>query len=174
MNQRNKMSKNKNIFMSLLVFVLVTALILPLNISCKPDQVETRSSKAQLYCAALDSLIPIDDALNSDMKYIAIDINTLEISTDKEKETIKECFSKYQVPVVFDSYESLKEKGKVIDDSYIEGILLSVEKTEISDNNAIIECSKYKSGLGAIGVHVELKFEDDIWKVEVAEITWAS
>ena len=167
------MKSNKWII--LLIGILIV--LLTTTISCgKSNDIQpgSESSIAQMYCAALDSLIPIEEALNSDMEYIAIDIDTLEISTERQKEIIKDYFSKYEVPVIFESHESLKEKGMVIDDFYIEGILLSVEKTKITGDNAVIECSKYKSGLAAIGVRCELIFKDGIWEVESAVMIWIS
>lgn len=131
-------------------------------------------SLAKLYCMALDSLMPIDEALNSNMEYISIDIETLEINDEVAKNYIKEYFSKYNVPVIFESYDSLKEQGKVNDMNSLEGILLSITKKEISDKKAVIEGSKYRSGLGAIGVYCELINKDDAWKLKESKMTWIS
>lgn len=159
------------------ILIGISVILIVAMLSCKKSnkgETDSKSSMAQLYCVALDSFIPIDEALNRDMKYIAIDIDTLEISTEEEKEKIKEYFAKYQVPVIFESFNSLEEKGKVGEGNSIEGILLRVEKTEVSKKNALVEGSKFRSGVGAVGVHCELKFKDGIWEVKEVLMTWIS
>lgn len=81
-------------------------------------------------------------------------------------------------PVVFESYDSLKEKGLVIDGNYIEGVMIGVEKTEIRGNlfwkKAIVDCYQWVSLTGAVGIRCELKFKNGFWQVEKTEMTWIS
>jgi hypothetical protein len=131
-------------------------------------------SLAKLYCIALDSFIPVDKGLNRDMEYIAIDIETLEITDLKAKNYIKEYFSKYNVPVIFESFESLKAKGKVGELNSLEGILLSIKNKKISEKKAIIEGSKFRSGIGAIGMHCKLVYKDGKWELTESRMSWIS
>lgn len=134
------------------------------------------SKLAKLYAAVLDSFIPIDNGLNGDMKYIAIDTNTLVDATKEDKEYILNYFKKYNVEVMDESFETLKEKGMVKECNYLEGLLLQidVDKIKISNNKAVIEGSKFRSGIGAIGVRCEAVYKNGNWVIEKADMTWIS
>ncbi|ABN53770.1 MAG TPA: hypothetical protein DEF39_00680 [Hungateiclostridium thermocellum] len=119
--------------------------------------------------------MPIDEGLNDDMKYIAIDTHTLENATNADKKTVLEYFKKYDVEIMDESFESLKEKGMVKDLNSLDGLLLRIEKVDkISDNEIIIECSKFRSGLGAVGVKCVLKKENNKWIIDSSQMSWIS
>jgi len=119
--------------------------------------------------------MPIDEGLNDDMKYIAIDTHTLENATNADKKAVLEYFKKYDVEIMDESFESLKEKGMVKDLNSLDGLLLRIEKVDkISDNEIIIECSKFRSGLGAVGVKCVLKKENNKWIIDSSQMSWIS
>lgn len=128
-----------------------------------------------LYTIALDSFIPIDDGLNSDMKYIAIDTNTLTHASETDKKFILKYFEKYNLEIMDETFDSLKEKGLVKEGNYIEGLLLSIDEIKFVSNNTVeIEGSKFRSGLGAVGVKCVIKNEDGEWILKKADMTWIS
>lgn len=127
-----------------------------------------------IYSQVLDSYMTIDPGLNDDIKYIAIDFDTLE-GVEEEKNLIKKYFEKYNLEVIDESFESLKEKGMVKEGNYIEGILLSIESIEFtSDNRAVVEGSKFRSGKGAVGFKSTIKLSNGQWKLENTDMTWIS
>ncbi|MEW9096601.1 MAG: hypothetical protein AB2417_16090 [Clostridiaceae bacterium] len=128
-----------------------------------------------IYSQVLDSYMTIDPGLNDDIKYIAIDFDTLEGVEEEEKNLIIKYFEKYNLEVINESFESLKEKDMVKEGNYIEGILLSIESIEFTANNqAVVEGSKFRSGKGAVGFKSTIKLSDGQWKLENTDMTWIS
>ncbi|AIQ12534.1 hypothetical protein [Paenibacillus durus] len=129
----------------------------------------------ELYSLALDAYMPIDQGLNGAMKFIAIDMSNFKDIDETDKEQILKYFEKYNVEVMEASYEQLKDKGLFDPQTMaLNGLLLRVEKTEISENQIVIEGSKYRSGLGAIGTKVIVQYKNGKWQVTKADTTWKS
>ncbi|TFE25200.1 peptide ABC transporter substrate-binding protein [Cohnella luojiensis] len=129
----------------------------------------------KLYSLALDAYMPIDEGLNGGMKYIAIDMSNFKDLDDKDKGQILKHFNKYNVEVMEATYEQLKAKGLYDPKTMVlNGILLRVEKTEILNNKFVVEGSKYRAALGAIGTKVVVELKNDKWQVTKAATTWES
>lgn len=142
----------------------------------KQQNINIKGSLVDVYSVALDSFMPLDEGINGDMKFIAIEGNTLKyLQTDKRNNVLKN-FEKYKVKVMDASLEELKKMGLFNEKQlYLEGILLSVEDiTILSDKEIVVEGSKYRSGDGAIGVKCTLKYQNGNWEVDKAGITWKS
>lgn len=153
------------VFMSILVLTFT---------GCNNAQKEETDYK-KIYTLALDSLISIDEGLNSDMKYIAIDTDTLEGATQEDVKSIMAYFEQYGVEVIAQSFVTLREKGMVKEGNYIEGLLLRVDKIDkITKKKAVIEVSKFRSGLGAIGVRCKLIYSKGTWELKSADMMWIS
>jgi hypothetical protein len=130
---------------------------------------------AEIYSLALDAYMPLDSGLNHDMEYIAIDMSNFENVDEAGKKEILKYFEKYKVEVMDATYEELKERGLYDPEGlYLYGILLRVEKTDISRSKVVIEGSKYRSGLGAIGTRVTVKYKNKRWEVTKVDETWIS
>ncbi len=144
---------------------------------CAKEFVALSGSLKAIYTLALESMMPVDEGLNHDMKYIAIDCSKLRYISEPEKEQILKYFnSKYNIKTMDASYDKLKEMGMVNDASNsLEGILLNISKANVIDKkNVIIEGYKYKSGLGSVGVKSKVTCEDGNWKLESSGMTWIS
>ncbi len=140
-----------------------------------PEVAYEVSDLSILYVLAIESIIGVDPALNQDMTYIAVNFDTIEGLTDDIRHAMEIYLSKYKLPIIDESYETLVEKNMVIDDQYIEGILIEFDSfVHVSENEVIIEGSKFKSGLGAVGVEVVLSRVDGVWTVTSVEVTWIS
>lgn len=124
---------------------------------------------------ALDAYMPIDEGLNGGMKYIAIDMSNFKDIDETDKNQILKYFDKYNVEVMEATYEQLKDK-RLYDPqtTVLSGVLLRVEKTEISKNQMVIEGSKYRAGNGAIGTKVIVQYINGKWQVTQADGTWIS
>lgn len=139
--------------------------------------VESKDHLGEIYSVALDSIMEQDDALNSDMDFIAIDMSKFEEIDESDKEEILNYFKgKYKVDVMNATFEQLKEKGFYNAETMVlDGVLLSLEKVDFKFNeNVFFEGSKYRSGLGAIGVEVTVHYKDNKWTPKEAEMTWIS
>jgi hypothetical protein len=129
----------------------------------------------ELYSLALDAYMPIDDGLNGDMKYIAIDMSNFKDLDETDKEQILMRFDKYNVEVMEATYEQLEDKGLLDPETLVlNGVLLRVEKTEISNKQIVVEGSKYRAGDGAIGTKVIVENKNGKWQVTKADGTWKS
>ncbi|MNJ62176.1 hypothetical protein D3C77_580060 [compost metagenome] len=139
---------------------------------------EVDGSAGQLYGLTFEAMMPIDEALNEDMKYIAIDFSVLSHLTEEDKQYIEEYMgSRFTAPVKDATFEQLREsEGDHFTDNgmVLSGVLLKIDKVEISENGAVIEGMKYRSGNGAAGIVIQLKLKDGAWKVIEAANTWVS
>ncbi|MNJ52649.1 hypothetical protein D3C77_479950 [compost metagenome] len=132
-------------------------------------------SAGQLYGLAFEAMMPIDEALNENMKYIAIDFSELSHLTEQDKQYIEDYMGKFLVEVKNATFEQFEESEDFRDNGMVlDGVLLKVDKVEISEHGAVIEGSKYRSGNGAIGVSIQLTLENGAWKVSEANTTWVS
>ena len=126
---------------------------------------------SKLYMTLIDDLIGLDQALNSDMEYIAINIESFDILNEQQQDIIHYLY-KYHDNIKVASYQDLKEQGLVISTSdvipHIDGILIDVGNIEKkNDNHYIVNMQKYRSALGAIFPEYEAKYKDGIWSFEI-------
>ncbi len=137
--------------------------------------IKSKSLK-EIYILALDSMMAIDEGLNSEMKYISIDGTKLEYISEGEKAEILSYFNKkYNIKTMDASFEKLQEMGMVKDLSSIEGILLTISKVKVVDKkNVLVDGYKFKSGIGSVGVQSKIINKDGKWEVESNGMTWIS
>ncbi|SHJ62014.1 hypothetical protein SAMN02745751_02970 [Dethiosulfatibacter aminovorans DSM 17477] len=141
--------------------------------SCTSTQEEV--DYVTIYSIALDSVISVSEGLNHDMKYIAIDTATLEGATEEDIEEVMTYFDKYGVDVLDESFDSLRGKGMVINNDYLDGVLLRVENVnKLTNKKAELEVSKYKAGLGAVGIICDLINDGGTWKLKSVQEKWIS
>jgi len=123
------------------------------------------TNEVDMYNAVLDYFIGVDEALNIDMKYIAVNFN--ENITDENKENILENLKKYNVDIIESNLEELIEKGLADEYGNLDGILLSISDIKVeSENRIMIEGSKYRSGLGSVSNQVILNNVNGTWELE--------
>ncbi|WP_391116056.1 peptide ABC transporter substrate-binding protein [Psychrobacillus sp. L3] len=156
--------------------IIILFIVLLLLSACNPG-IEPKEHFGKIYSVALDSIMEQDDALNGDMEFIAIDMSNFDEVNETDKNEILNYFNgKYKVKVMDATFEQLKEMGLYNPDTMsLDGVLLRIEKVDIkSNNNIFFEGSKYRSGLGAVGVEVTVHYKDNNWKSKETNITWVS
>jgi len=75
------------------------------------------------------------------------------------------------------SLDELKEQGEFDEEKLVlkNGILISIDKmNKFSSNKISFEASKYRSGLGAIGIKFEFKKSGSEWKMIENKMLWIS
>jgi hypothetical protein len=129
----------------------------------------------EIYGLALEAFMSIDEGLNGNMKYIAIDMTNFKDIDDTDKGQILKHFEKYDIEVMEATYEQLKAKG-LLDPKImvLNGVLLRVEKTEISNKKIVVEGSKYRAGNGATGTRIVVEYKNSKWQITEADGTWIS
>jgi len=162
--------KLKKIVMALLILVVGASLF-----GCTVDKEKVKKTNttkySEVYTLALDSLISLDETLNYEMDYIALDTKSFTNATEEDMKVIMENLKKYEVDVIEESLESLQEKKMLDEYGVLYGILLKIENVDVkSKNKIVIESSKYRSGLGAIWIETTIVKKDNVWEVEKSEI----
>ena len=153
-------------------------LILSLFLTACNIGVDPKEHLGEIYSVALDSIMEKDEALSSEMKFIAIDMSNFDDGLSaKDKEDIITFFKdKYKVDVMDATFDELKEKGFYDPEKMsLTGVLLRMEKMDFKWNhNVFFEGSKYRSGLGAIGVEGTVHYKDGNWQIKESKETWIS
>jgi hypothetical protein len=122
-------------------------------------------------------MMELDPGLNSNMEFIAIDMSNFNDLNEDDKDDILLFFKeKYEVDVMDATMEELKEKGLYNPETTaLNGVLLEIQSVDFKSNHIIFfEGSKYRSGLGAIGVEGTVHYKDGEWEIKESIVTWIS
>ncbi|MDH4619192.1 peptide ABC transporter substrate-binding protein [Brevibacillus sp. AY1] len=159
-------------------FVLYAPLLLTMYMGISSEEAPAANAThlGAVYSIALDASMPLDEGLNHEMQYIAIDMTHMEKLNPQVKKQILTFFSeKYQVEVMAATLDELREKGLYDSETLmLDGVLLRLTHADITESKIVVEGSKYRSGLGAIGTKVVVEWIDGQWQVTQADITWIS
>lgn len=132
-------------------------------------------SAGQLYAMTFEAMLKLDEALNREMNYIAVDLSEMTQLTEDDKAYIIEYLQSFDTEIRDRTLEQLiEEEQPESDNAALKGVLLRVDKVEINEDSARIEGSKYRSGTGAVGAIITLKLEQGAWKLSDSEMTWIS
>ncbi|MFP5108129.1 peptide ABC transporter substrate-binding protein [Neobacillus sp. C211] len=155
------------------ILVIISVILTACNLGVKPEE-----HLGEIYSVALDAIMEKDEALSSEMKFIAIDMSNFDdgLSAKDKKEIMIFFKDKYKVDVMDATFDELKEKGYYnADKMSLDGVLLRIEKMDFKlNNNVFFEGSKYRSGLGAIGVEGTAHYTEGNWQIKKLKETWIS
>lgn len=152
---------------------IVVFLFLLLFLSACGFKIENSQDLEKIYKVGLETILETDEALNFDMDYIAIDIEGVK-SIDKVDKLSSYFEEKYEVEVMYSNIKELESMGLYNTDTLVlDGVLIKVEEVRFKFNkNAVLKGFKYRDGNGAIGVEVELSYDE--WEVVDINIPWVS
>jgi hypothetical protein len=157
---------------------IIVLFIFVLNIAACSNGENPKEHLGEIYSIVLDSIMEKDDALSSDLKYIAIDMSNFDELKEKDKKEVLSFFKeKYKVGVMDASLDQLKAKGLYNANimGLEEGVLLRIENMKYKlFNNVFFEGSKYRSAKGSIGVESTIHFKEGKWQVKESKETWIS
>lgn len=127
------------------------------------------------YTMVIDKLYNEDMALNHDIKYIAIDTSLINNLSEVQKSQLLKEVEKYGYIVLDMTFEELEKQGYVEDLYFKEGILFKLEDKPMSGNSILMNVSKWRSGLGAIGYNdLKVEYKNGNWKVTKTGSAWIS
>lgn len=127
------------------------------------------------YTAVIDKLYNEDTALNSDIKYIAIDTSKISNLSDEEKSKLLKDLEEYGYTVLDMTFEELEKEGYIKDLYFEEGILFKIEDEPVSGKSITMDVSKWRSGLGAIGYDdLKVEYKNSKWEVTKTGSAWIS
>ena len=156
-------------FMSLLF-------IITLLTGCN-DGIKSKEHLGEVYKVALESIMQEDQTLNDNMAFIAIDMSNFDDLGSNSKEDILNYFEEtYKVAVMDATSEQLEEMSLNNQDlNSSDGVLLKIDNVQHKFNNTVIfEGSKYRAGLGAIGLDVKVQYKDKKWQTTEITLQWFS
>lgn len=163
------------------VVLMMSVLVMVLTAACGDKEEQTMKTGTRdnpdmgaIYSMALDQLMPMDSALNQDMKYLAIDMSNFTDLDHGDKAQILDYFRKYKVKVMARTLDQLGETEPGYMAKGLKGVLLYAESTVMSDGEITVKAVKYRSGTGADFVDVVLTFENGKWSVSSASMTGIS
>lgn len=141
-----------------------------------PLDKEMNGTAGQLYGYTFEAMMQLDEGLNGDMQYIAVDLSPLTQLTETDKLYILNYLEQqFEISVQDTTIEQLKEKEDFKKNKLVlKGVLLRIDKVELGEDTAIITGSKYRSGSGGVGTKIDLILEKGSWKVGSAVMTWIS
>lgn len=127
------------------------------------------------YTTVIDKLYNEDTALNSDIKYIAVDTSLIKNLSDEQMSILLKKVEDYGYIVLDMTFKELEEQGYIDDLYFKEGILFKLEDVSKSKNSIIMDVSKWRSGLGAIGYDdLVVKYQNGKWEVKKTGSAWIS
>ncbi|MTI66993.1 MAG: hypothetical protein FH753_10420 [Firmicutes bacterium] len=132
---------------------------------------------ADVYIKAIEKLVKEDQGLNSDIKYIAIEMRTLKGINKEDDRVIKEYIEKKYMKVKDVSLKDLINEGEFDEKNlYLRnGILIRVDNiNKFTSDEISFEASKYRSGKGEIGFLFKFNKKDSKWKLVESRMLWIS
>ncbi len=156
------------------LFIII--ICLSMLIGCRSDEViAVEDDYIAVYNIVFTAIKDEDGILDNSIPYIAIDGKSLMNISEDGLNQVLSTVKSWNETVIDESIETLEEKGMMIDDHYLEGILLeilSIEYTE--DNKFLVHARKFKSRKGAVTVSYLLERKDGRWIIEEVEMTGIS
>lgn len=120
--------------------------------SLKPNQV---NDKVGFYLQVVKDMFEKDQALQADTRYLGLDIENPPVAfSEVEKNALNfRLQSEFGKEVIYTSFEELEKEGKIVDNAWKDGVLISIKSNQKEGKLNDIEFSveKWRSGLGAIG-----------------------
>ena len=131
--------------------------------------------KIGAYTTVIDKLYKEDNALNSNIEYIAIDTSSIVNLDDGEKAELLRELEIYGLTVLDMTMKELEEEGYIQDLYFEEGILFQIRDESIEGTSITMDITKWRSGLGAIGYDgIVVEYKNEKWKIKKQGNAWIS
>lgn len=132
--------------------------------------IELGDDRISMYMEALEEIYESDTALNDEISMMAFDFTMADSMTDSEKNAVAYLMaSKYGMEGICATYDSLCEDGYIDQENmyFTNGILFELNVKEESDQKLTFSVSKWRSGLGAIGMEdCKASYDGESWNFE--------
>ena len=129
------------------------------------------------YMDLVQDIYEDDEALNADINKIVLDLTKTDNITTSEKYALAYLVgNEYSVESFLSTYEQLKEDGYLAEDYlyFPDGILITIESSEVKKDKFTFSIDKWRSGLGAIGYSdCEAHYKDGQWTYTIGA-NWIS
>ncbi len=135
-----------------------------------PDQ-----GAGDAYLAVFDWLWENDTALNSEIKYLSIDLTELPEQDAEALLPLMEAFCEEQeLELLTKDFKQLEAEGYLDQLYFPDGVLIAFSEIEKEASRMRVSARKWRSGLGAIGADFEITKQEGIWQISSMENNWIS
>lgn len=148
------------ILASLFLAACVILIYNAINATADPDEL------INAYLSIIDTLYNEDTALNSGIKYVAVDTSAMTNLDRAAKDKLLKAVEKYNCIVLEDGFDGLEAKGYIKDVWFQEGILFILKDKPPSNGVITIVTDKWRNGVGSIRYTFDLKKSDGDWKID--------
>ena len=151
--------------------IVCLLIIMILLVGCSQETPDTVGA----YTTVIDMLYNEDMALNSDIKYIAIDTSLMINLSEEQKQILLKQLDKYGHTVLDMTFEELEKEGYIEELQFKEGIFFKISDELINGKSITMDVQKWRSGLGAIGYDdLVVKYTYGNWKITKTGSAWIS
>ena len=150
--------------------ILIIAVCFMLS-SCNPYN--NASKRIDFFVCALTDIIEYDKELNTNMKYIGIEILNSELSQDDFQQILSRIEDKYSVKAIYYTAEQKNEDMKKSNTYKV--LYLSINVTEVKSSHVKVSCSKAGAEFGAAGYFAAYyQYKNNEWILLKTEDEWLS
>jgi len=137
--------------------------------------IDMSMNQACAYFIVFEELYEIDPGLNSEIEYIAFDLENVKLAdTSLLIGLFQEFCDNNNYSLLLDNFEGLNQKGYIEDLYFPNGILIAFKDDELTEDTLVTAASKWRSGLGAIGGDYTVEIEDSVWNITKIANQWIS
>lgn len=167
--------KKISIILPIVILIGVSFIVVFNNTFKKTEEKEIPEAQiVNLYKNLIDLIMNEEQSMNTNAKYIALDLNSFKLLSEESYQEILEYTKKYHEVVYKASFADLEASGKFNKENLsIEGILLTINNFKIEGNEISLELMKYRSGLGSIGSEYVATYKNEKWNIE-SKGSWVS
>ena len=132
------------------------------------------------YYLVARKLFDMDTGLNNDIKLIGIDMAGVQDSERKQlKNLLLMWVNDINLKPYFATYEELVTMGFIVTEpieeaGFKDGVLIQFAESSFKNDTLIVNASKYRWPLGAVGAEFTVHFKDGAWTVGEPEMVWMS
>ncbi len=138
-------------------------------------QSETEPGAEQAYYLLFEKLWAEDDGLNSDIRYLALDLSKAKLENpDALMALMRDFCDQNGYELITGTIEELTEQGYIEQLYFEDGVVISFADSELTEEKLKTDASKWRSGLGAIGATYTVEKKSGVWTLTGEEGSWIS
>lgn len=139
--------------------------------SCNPYN--NVNKRIDFFVCALSDLIEYDKELNSNMKYIGIEILNSELAKDDFQQILSHIEDKYSVKAIYYTAEQKNEDMKKSNTYKV--LYLSIKVIEVKSSRVKVSCTKMGAEFGGAGYFAAYyQYKNNEWILLKTEDEWLS
>lgn len=154
---------------------LLTAVLMMSLSGCAKETMGESVSAADAYWIMIDQIYQQDEGLNENIRYLAINTETMVNLAEGDKQRLISELEKYGHEVLDLTFDQLKAEGFITTDGFKDGIFIQIQDEPMQDGLIKMDVSKWVSPKGAIGYNgCLIEYIDGMWQIKEMGDQWIS